>query len=146
MIGKVNIMDTEITFRSTFKKMEYTNNVFITAEKQPIVLGQGVFRNIPFVIVNTYGWHPCAYINVEENKKISEDNYDEYPFNPHGGITFASKSENYLPEIEDRIWLGWDFAHAGDKSIFMDGHRWTTEEVFQDIIRTINDYYKGEKE
>ena len=58
----------------------------------------------------------------------------------HGGLTFSG-----IPRLkrtsssDDEWWIGWDYAHCGDmywnpKHPFnLDGHKYTTKELFNDV-------------
>lgn len=110
-------------------------------------LAAGDYKGIQFKIVNTCGTHPCGYINVPATYGLNEEKYNFYP---HGGITFIEfVSHGHgldLPKIKNNLWLGWDFAHLGDYTSYSNGHKWTTEEILEDMKEAIDGYigYIGE--
>ncbi len=73
--------------------------------------------------------HPCyghGYTTVYEKGEDGEDDYDKPLHNPadaltvQGGITYAEKCSGHVchvpAEPDDVWWLGFDMAHAGDRS------------------------------
>lgn len=92
------------------------------------------------------GRFPVAYIKVPEKSKYYQKNYDEIDLDVHGGLTY---SRNYLA-IEDKVlqgwFLGWDYAHVGDYIALPseienedDTHKWTVEEIQEDVYRALRE-------
>lgn len=121
------------------------------------VLFRGDVNGIEAAIVS-YGSHPCAYIRVtdELEKKIKEQDeylnfanngwplYDLVLANPHGGFTFYGDLSFF---DESETWVGWDYAHAGDYVFYgiefdiyhKSEHRWTTEEIFEEVKEVVRE-------
>lgn len=112
-------------------------------------------------VLNIRGSHPCAYIQFPEIEKI--ESYDdtwfkngEDPddwFDVHGGFTFLGTLERHgIDGLGlDGLWLGWDYAHAGD--YFESGlhfgmedyeKKWTTEEIVKEAREAIERVKKGQ--
>lgn len=68
----------------------------------------------------------CGYVMIPEGKQFD----DEY-LEVHGGITYRELNKSYPVENETPLlWIGFDCAHFGDKTILdPDGIDWTLEKV-----------------
>ncbi len=61
----------------------------------------------------------CAYLGVEKNHRLANQNYDDVEIECHGGLTFCGEGgEGFLPE--GYFWYGWDYAHAYDYPFYND--------------------------
>ena len=114
---------------------------------EPVVLQHEVYKGHEYYVVNM-GPHPCCYAEVPvehefyRNRKISGLSVP-----CHGGITYTGHLEN-LCLSTNRLFIGWDYAHAWDftgyhmlTSItghFIDEHHWTTEEMVQECKEVID--------
>lgn len=110
------------------KEMQYK------AERINEVLDNGTINGFNYIIMS-YGYHPCAYVELPEGHSWLDDNNIEV----HGGITFS--------DIRDfgfgmHYYIGWDYAHWDDYSGMdmmmpneykMGGKKWTTEEILEDV-------------
>ena len=104
-----------------------------TKDKIPHVLAKGIYKNIEFFVLSM-GIHPNVYLNVTRTK-FDGIHYDNIPLSVHGGLTFSGTPCMCLYGY----WIGWDYAHSGDYSIMLGGHKWTTEELIADAISAIDD-------
>ncbi len=125
-----------------YKKMVYQTN------RNLEILCDGVYKNYQFYILNL-GTHPTAYIEIPKISKLFGKTYDELyemgiDVDVHGGLTY---SNSYLQNIKRDTWfIGWDYAHWNDyagyeeympKDIRTNGKKWTTEEIFEDVVNAI---------
>lgn len=110
------------------------------------ILHDGLYKNYYFVIVS-YGVHPCAYVRVPKNHPFYKRDYNELDITCHGGLTFGDDLKHVIPNDESDAWyVGWDYAHVGDYEIlsnipnfsFIEGKQWTTEEIYEDVKRVID--------
>lgn len=69
--------------------------------------------------------HWCAYVGVSQGHPNFEKEYDDVGADVHGGLTYADHCRGgehgvchiVEPGEDDHVWwLGFDFAHSGDKS------------------------------
>jgi hypothetical protein len=85
----------------------------------------------------------CAYVGIPESHPLAGHSYDDVPLQCHGGLTFAAKGEKMWHA--GWYWYGWDYGHAGDRSVYSDLHplqgfadfertetRWTPKMVDED--------------
>lgn len=91
---------------------------------------------------------PCVYIEVKENEDYDRlvDLLDEYV---HCGVSYRMSTYPSEENLDSR-WIGWDYGHHCDYSIFSEeytneGKKWTFEEIEHDIriaIDITNEYCK----
>lgn len=132
-----------------YREMEYRKNRGVE------ILLKGKYKDYSFFIVN-YGTHPCAYVEIPKNHKYFGIGYDEIDIYVHGGLTFSNNDFFYNPiVIENKWFIGWDYAHYGDyighsikfeKFYSEDDHKWTTEKMFEDVVEVIEQLIKAEEE
>lgn len=90
------------------------------------------------------GWGN-GYVVIPEGHKLNGIDYDELPFDAHGGLTFATrvsdlKKENWtgLPEdCNDNDWIiGFDTSHYQDNSVnwSKDAVQAETNNLLQQVI------------
>ena len=125
------------------KQMTYGKKTLINLERDgkfPIeILAEGKYLDYEFLIQNCCS-HPTCYVRIPKNHKYYKEHYDFIDIECHGGLTFTgiprSKRDS---SSDDEWWIGWDYAHCGDmywnpKHPFaLDGHKYTTEELFNDV-------------
>lgn len=90
------------------------------------------------------GSHPMAYVECFDKKTVDEA---ENTIDVHGGITYTSigSFHNRYFSIEDGMWIGWDYAHAGDAVLYRtakgsyfdddNDRKWQLREVLRDVER-----------
>jgi hypothetical protein len=114
------------------------------------ILAHDVIDGFEFYITSL-GTHPCAYVRIPPTNHISKIAISLFDLSGiiycHGGVTWF---ENHLPDRKtyiDGMWLGWDYAHAGDYCGYgwndTDFKKWTTEEIFEevkDVIAQVKKY------
>lgn len=125
-----------------------------TTERKREVLATGYYFGILYYILNL-GTHPTAYVKIPETHWFYHlDDYDEFPIECHGGLTFLS-DELHISEQEHIAgkFIGWDYAHAGDYSPYYegtaladDGHKWTTDELLLEVREVCTQVVEAEKE
>lgn len=130
----------------TYKQMEYG------IERKIEVLFEGTYKGYQFYILSL-GTHPTAYIEIPKESKLFGKDYDDINISVHGGLTYA---DDHLQDIKKDTWfIGWDYAHLGDyfgfDSLFDTGinrksKKWTTEEIFDDVVNAIEQIIEGEYE
>lgn len=123
---------------------KYSKKVNYEDVQKDYIIDRGIYRGHEYVI----RWnrtHPCAYVRPKHG--LDDEQLDNIPV--HGGITFCG---NWLAftnhEIFDgsRIFIGWDYAHAGDywASFFRDCYnkmglkKYTYEEIMEDVKKAID--------
>ncbi len=128
-----------------YKQMEYQENRKIE------ILCEGTYMGYHFYILNL-GTHPTAYIEIPRESKLFGKDYDEIDLDVHGGLTYADSD---LREVKENSWfIGWDYAHLGDycgydvrwKGTELDSEedkKWTTEEIFDDVVNVIEQIRDG---
>ncbi len=129
------------------KKMVYTH------ESKVELLHSGKYRGYSFYILNL-GTHPTAYIDVQSNPNLTNKDYFDIDLSVHGGLTYSS-SELLIGDKTIYGWfIGWDYAHAYDYYPYPEYlpmvscklKKWSTEEIFEDVKKTIKLINKGEYE
>ena len=129
----------------TYKQMEYG------FESKVEVLFEGAYKGYQFYILNL-GTHPTAYIEIPRTNKLFGKDYDDIDIGVHGGLTYA---DDHLQDIKKDTWfIGLDYAHFGDyfgfDSLFRvmneNNKKWTTEEIFDDVVNAIEQIIEGEYE
>ena len=128
-----------------YKQMEYQENRKIE------ILFTGEYMGYRFYILNL-GTHPTAYIEIPEGHDLFGKHYDDINIDVHGGLTYA---EDHLRGVKENSWfIGWDYAHAGDyggydvkwigtKLYGEEDKKWTTEEIFDDVVNVIEQIRDG---
>lgn len=131
------------------KQMEYG------WERKNVVLANGMYLGYEWV-VKSLGTHPCAYVKIPKGYPSMTFDDFEREIDVHGGITFTSYSGLRIDDSGnalDGVWIGWDYAHAGDADgLFMKlkkdglpvdagGKCWTTKEMIADCHDVINQLY-----
>lgn len=134
--------------------VEYKQMVYQKDRKLEILF-EGKYKNYQFYILNL-GTHPTAYIEIPRASKLFGKGYGEIynigiDIDVHGGLTYA---DDHLQSIKKDTWfIGWDYAHGGDyagyevifpENIRTGGKKWTTEEIFEDVVRGIEQIIKEE--
>lgn len=134
------------------KEMNYIN------AKEPIkeILLEDDYLGYHFLIVS-YGIHPCAYVEIPKDHRWHGKKYDDeelYNIDCHGGLTYADNLSHVLgtEESNQRWFIGWDYAHAGDfegyylderwGGSFKDDKKWTTEEILNEVKTVIEQIIK----
>lgn len=122
------------------------------------ILFEGTYEGYQFYIMNL-GTHPTAYVEIPTTNKLFGKSYDEIyrmgiDIDVHGGLTYAN---NELNNVKENSWfIGWDYAHAGDYAGYSEKYpslsrlsihekKWTTEEIFEDVVSAIEQIKKEEK-
>lgn len=120
------------------------------------ILLEGTYKGYQFYILNL-GTHPTAYIEIPRESKLFGKGYTQIydmgiDIDVHGGLTYA---DDDLPTIKENTWfIGWDYAHYNDyagyeehlpKHIRTNGKKWTTEEIFKDVVNAIEQIREEER-
>jgi hypothetical protein len=141
-IGFIQIDEKESdTDEQPMKEMIYTSNSDHTE-----ILCEGVYRKHKFCIVSK-GGYPCAYVECKLNVNSFSDE-KLYDVDVHGGFTYY---DDAYWDIDDRLkYLGWDYAHSYDYTVWADGSsngliHWTTEQIYNDVKYVINKLIKLEE-
>ena len=96
----------------------------------------------------SYGWHPCAYIEIPKTNKFYNKDYDDVDINCHCGLTFGD-----FKDFGDgsKYYFGWDYAHCGDYSgldifdMIPYGKKWKTKEILDEVFVAIDSLIELEK-
>jgi hypothetical protein len=104
----------------------------------------GEIRGYEWEIRVNRGNHPCAYVTIPDEHFIVESkvrDYDEVKrlckIDVHGGLTYMSGYK-----------IGWDYGHLGDFTYYsptLGDHKYTHEEIMEDIERVIESLEKADK-
>lgn len=129
-----------------YKQMVYSR------EFKREILFEGIYKNFNFYILS-FGMYPTAYIEIPKTHKLFGKSYNEIydmgiDIEVHGGLTYSAK---HITSIKYNSWfIGWDYAHYGD---YIEGlyngrtnKKWTTEEIFEDVVRAIEQIKEEENE
>ena len=115
---------------------------------KPVII-EGEMDGLQYRIYS-FGNYPTAYVEATEEQI---DEFYDYGNVVHGGFTFSGTFPN--DEDQDRKWLGWDYAHAGDyvaffhnlndaaEMLYGEPHKYTVQEIMEDIKRAVK-MLKGE--
>ena len=137
------------------KTFEYKQMTYGPDRKVEILL-EGTYKGYQCYILNL-GTHPTAYIEIPRESKLFGKGYNQIydmgiDIDVHGGLTYA---DNHLRTIKDNTWfIGWDYAHYNDyagyeerlpKQIRTNGKKWTTEEIFEDVVNAIEQIREEER-
>ena len=95
-----------------------------------------------------FSW--CAYIGITKDHPLAGMGYDDISFIPaHGGLTFAGEGKEESSLSANYYWYGWDYAHAGDVTVYNKQYKiptapedkdWTVDEVIKDSWETLSDF------
>lgn len=109
------------------------------------ILAAGSYFGVPYFVCSL-GNHPVCYIEVSGIKELNCEGYDSEAVRnycahePHGGFTWSDYS---APALNDgsKWFLGWDYAHCDDYSVFekcrRGGRKWTTAEMVEEAKKVI---------
>jgi len=131
-------------FTKRYQEMVYDADIN-TINDSVRVLARGKYHNFPFVILNVRGSHPTAYFGIGKEHTFYGSDYGDVPLDVHGGLTY---SDNHVPKssIKDKWWLGWDYAHVGDRMGYYPNvtrdKAWTREEILAEVKQAISDFEK----
>ena len=106
------------------------------------ILDEGRIYGYRYCIVSL-GTHPCAYVEIPEGHLCYGLNYEKIYINCHGGLTYSKKGIGERDSVlyPDAFWIGWDYAHFGDRAEFpgysCPGKTWTTEEILKEVDRVV---------
>lgn len=110
------------------------------------ILDEGIYKNFHYAIVS-YGFYPCAYVELPKGHKYYGEDWDDIPICCHGDLTDSSERGIIFPKDNsnhrDGFWIGWSYNHVGDYNVVwarvgMHGKKWTTEEIFEEVKNVIN--------
>src|SRR3990167_11279615 len=59
-----------------------------------------------------------AYIGIPHNHEFAFKSYDNIDLDVHGGLAFAGTGVDLGLWNKGLYWLGWDYAHMGDRAMF----------------------------
>lgn len=109
--------------------------------------------------------HYCGYVQIPEDHPYYKvvknhrsriaygqkmyDAYDKLDIDCHGGLTFSRyvnkrNRNDFITKFEDGVWVGWDYAHAGDMIDYVDvsvsrwGRLWKQEDVIEECKDVID--------
>lgn len=139
--------DAIIRRNEEIRELKFEDNpVVYRNEFKTKILYQGTYKNHKFCICNL-GHHPTAYV---ENKLKDVYEYDDPRIenvDVHYGFTYIG--HNYWDHKDELEYLGWDYSHYGDylgSGFFKDGKKWTTKEIYEEVVKVIDQLIKIEKE
>ena len=108
------------------------------------ILDSGQCFGFNYYIIS-FGSHPCSYVEIPNNHKLYNKKYMdiEDKIEVHGGLTYSCNKLYGVDDTGIKWFIGWDYGHAFDyqligridgKLIEWEGHRWTLEELRQDVF------------
>lgn len=120
------------------KEMKYKKDRLIE------ILDKGKINGFKYAIVS-YGTHPCCYVFLPKEHKYYKKHYDKINIECHGGLTFSENDLVFNPLPNDEWIIGLDYAHAydftgyfiGDDFMEKNCHKWTTEELLEEVKEVI---------
>ena len=134
--------------------VEYKQMVYQT-ERIFEILCQGTYKGYQFYIMNL-GTHPTAYVEIPITNRLFGKGYNEIydmgiDIDVHGGLTYSR--DHLLGGEKNKWFIGWDYAHAGDYAGYSEKYpglfkisiydkKWTTEEIFEDVVNAIEQLIK----
>lgn len=123
-----------------YRDMAYLNQRI----NNPILLAQGVYHSLEFVVCS-FGSHPTAYVRIPGSWNPSKIEEWEGFVECHGGITYdggvpvvLSASPDFMPLHLEATWIGWDYAHAGDRIGDGGGKEYTTHDMILECHEVID--------
>jgi hypothetical protein len=75
-----------------------------------------LYKGYRYMVVAMDLGHRCGYVLVPPYHPYCGNDYDHFPIDCHGGLTFAQpceKDSELYPE--SGYWIGFDCGHAGDR-------------------------------
>lgn len=116
------------------------------------ILHQGKYKGYQYYICSL-GTHPTAYIEIPKTSIFYKQDMFEIELDAHGGITY---SKDYLYNITNSWFIGWDYAHFGDYyelegwypnqlKLYENWKKWTTEEILEEVKDVIEQIIEKEK-
>ena len=116
------------------KEMVYSSDP--NADRE--ILDEGYVHGYHYCIVSL-GSHPCAYVEIPKGHPCYGLDYGKIKVSCHGGLTYSEKGIG--PLFPDAFWIGWDYAHFGDRielpSCGRKGKTWTTREMLADVENVV---------
>lgn len=120
------------------KAMVYTDSPGVARE----ILDEGYIHGYRYCVVSL-GSHPCAYVTIPKEHPCYGLGYEKIYVTCHGGLTYSGKGIGFGSDrlYPDAFWIGWDYAHFGDRMEFpgysCPGKTWTTDEILKEIDRVV---------
>ena len=116
-------------------------------DREREILEQGTYKGYNYKIIS-YGWHPCAYIEIPNTDKLYNKNYYDVDIECHCGLTYGD-----FRDFGDGIkfYYGWDYAHCFDYSginnveLNATCKKWTTQEILNEVFIAIDSLIKLEE-
>lgn len=113
--------------------------IIYTGKSELIVIEQGQYKDVKYAILNR-GHFPVAYV---ENILRVDDYTDDILRNidVHCGFTYCGPA--YWDKKENSSFVGWDYGHICDYTVFCDyvwneGKKWTYEEILKEVFCVID--------
>lgn len=123
-----------------YKQMEYTT------DNKMEILCEGKYKGYQFYILS-FGSHPTAYVEIPIESFLFGKGYNKIDIEVHGGLTFADSS--LIGNKKNSWFIGWDYAHCTDYIGYdidfefnRSAKKWTTEEIFEDVVSVIEQIIK----
>ena len=105
------------------------------------VIHSDAYQGFTYHIVNMYGLHMCAYVEIADELKPMVDIFKE-KLDVHGGLSYAA-----VHPLINKYCIGWDYAHLGDWTPLLEcneiySHTWTSTEVSVECREAIDQIIK----
>lgn len=115
-------------------------------------ISNGLIGDFPYSIwEHDSSKHLCGYLGIPPKHPWYHQHYDKIFADIHGGLSYSDNSETY-PSITKEVyglniwWIGFDCAHAGDWPLFNNGHKWTRDEVYDELIGLAEQAYAAQEQ
>lgn len=104
---------------------------------EPEILAHDEYKGYEYYILSL-GTYPCAYVVLTKKDRLFRKDYDSsVHIQCHGGLTYSG--DYFLNKHDDSKWvIGWDYAHLNDKTQYMSGKEWSTDEIYDEVKNVIN--------
>lgn len=105
------------------------------------IVREGEYKGYDYLIRNVRNTHYCAYVRIPKGHKFYNIPCDDIDIDCHGGLTFGAITNHFSPlkDSNDGYWIGWDYAHYDDWSMFNQyGKKWTVAEILEEVKKVID--------
>lgn len=119
-------------------------NLYQMGLEEPVIVEEGEIKGYSYNI-RSIGPHPCAYVKIPDGHPYFQKDYYDFDLECHGGLTYANDTLGAYSSSTHRTgwWIGWDYAHYGDYTLYSDGsefpgRKWTLKEIKAEVEAVID--------
>ncbi len=139
----------------------YSKELYGNVGRPDIKLMEGDYFDRHFVILGHHLGTPCAYLEVKEDDRLAkelpseygkklnhDDRYESWSGYVHCGATYYGNA--YWDSEDKRMYVGWDYAHAGDYIPLEfygenNDYKWSFTEILMDIAHGVEGFERDNK-